>query len=468
MFGLHHLYMRNYWVGIAYLFSFGLFGFGWFFDLFLIAFYYWPEIKRSLKKAKDKHPKWVSKYRIKRNFCTILMTWCPLGGFIGLPYFYAGDILVAICRFLTLNIWFVGWIFDLFRLKSIINRYNNDIDEQIEKSLLLLSKQQEKINIEIKNNKGSNNANIANNQLEVEETKLDPKQAEKSNNIDEMKNIDSEQKNESISNLDLTNRNKPERQNTGKIEEKQIVNSKNEEIRVERRFRLKKTLYDAYIIWLGSLGFLGFHHLYLENWVMFLGHILTFGGFGIMWIADFCLMPWFVRSANKRLGFVNNDSNVSNQSKKDEIGSLDDLVAQVNNNNRTKTIGNSPKQLGNAIIAMSLDAQFGSSDNSSNEEMKTPQNQSASLSPASDINDANRKLQSVSPVSSEKAKELEKKNEEQRKEEKLKFRRKLYTAYLFWMPLMGFFGVYYLYFATLQNVFNSIFNTKYMVCWLDI
>ena len=35
-FGAHRFYLNNIGVGIIYLFTFGLFGFGWFLDLFLI------------------------------------------------------------------------------------------------------------------------------------------------------------------------------------------------------------------------------------------------------------------------------------------------------------------------------------------------------------------------------------------------------------------------------------------------
>lgn len=35
-FGAHRFYLNHIGVGIIYLFTFGLFGFGWFLDLFLI------------------------------------------------------------------------------------------------------------------------------------------------------------------------------------------------------------------------------------------------------------------------------------------------------------------------------------------------------------------------------------------------------------------------------------------------
>jgi len=75
-------------------------------------------------------------------------------------------------------------------------------------------------------------------------------------------------------------------------------------------FIFKKTYYHAYLTWFSGLGFFGLQHLYLQNWVIFLGHILTCGGCGIMWIVDFFLMPKFVKYSNEKLGL--NDSDDTN------------------------------------------------------------------------------------------------------------------------------------------------------------
>jgi len=165
----------------------------------------------------------------------------------------------------------------------------------------------------------------------------------------------------------------------------------------------KKTYYHSYLTWLSSLGFLGLHHLYLQNWIMLLGHILTLGGCGVFWIIDFCLMPSFIEYSNKKLGLI------------------DEPVREttINPNNIANGNDNDNKNDNNDVI-----------------------------------------ITNVATTESDEVRHIQYNAE-------IEYQRALYTTYLYWTPLMGMIGVYYIYLGKYSQFVLRFFTLNFLfIGWL--
>lgn len=107
IFGAHHFYLKRYLNGGFYAATFGLFGFGWIFDMLRLPVLY----ERYADEDKHKYPD------------EAYVFWFPFGLF-GLHHFYLGrkkwGILYA-CSFGCLGI---GWIIDGIRLPFLIKEFN--------------------------------------------------------------------------------------------------------------------------------------------------------------------------------------------------------------------------------------------------------------------------------------------------------------------------------------------------------
>ena len=97
-FGLHHYLNKNYIMGIVYTFSYGLFGIGWFYDIY--------------KEAK----KWPNSNQIKITRYIMIFFYLVIGLALK-DYFIPTFILCLISAFLMFNIF---W--DLFNIKNIAAR----------------------------------------------------------------------------------------------------------------------------------------------------------------------------------------------------------------------------------------------------------------------------------------------------------------------------------------------------------
>lgn len=108
--GFHHFYLRNHGLGCLYIFTLGLFGFGWILDICLLPYH--------VKKA-NKH--------IEEKQCYIweayIFAFSPLG-LLGAHHFYLGRILNGILYFFTFGCFGLGWIIDWFRISTLVKRTN--------------------------------------------------------------------------------------------------------------------------------------------------------------------------------------------------------------------------------------------------------------------------------------------------------------------------------------------------------
>jgi len=228
-------------------------------------------------------------------------------------------------------------------------------------------------------------------------------------------------------------------------------------------FIFKKTYYHAYLTWFSGLGFLGLQHLYLHNWAILLGHILTVGGCGVFWIADFFLLPKFVRYTNERLGlnetsdetsFESADKNVDNDNinNKNDI-KMQEIVSNIQINEESKKIDEETK--GN------------NEDNKYDNDNKSDNDNTADNNGNKDQNDVNiNRNVVISNLESKENKQIKQIQRTQLEDEK-RFYYALYTTYLYWTPLMGFIGVYYIYLGKYKQFFMRFMTLNFwLIGWI--
>lgn len=107
IFGAYHYYLGNVKLGLIYTFTLGIFGIGWIVDLFRM-------------------PKLVKKAGLdKRSVGTAYIMSMPPFGLFGAYHYYLGNYALGITYTLTLGIFSIGWIVDLFRMKKLVKAAND-------------------------------------------------------------------------------------------------------------------------------------------------------------------------------------------------------------------------------------------------------------------------------------------------------------------------------------------------------
>ena len=112
LFGAHHYYLGNYFLGIMYTCTLGIFTIGWITDLF--------RMKDLVKASNDP----TSDYGTTKVTAYILCV-SPLGLF-GAHHFYLERYLNGGFYLATLGLFGFGWIFDMFRLPVLYERYADE------------------------------------------------------------------------------------------------------------------------------------------------------------------------------------------------------------------------------------------------------------------------------------------------------------------------------------------------------
>lgn len=110
-FGAHRFYYGRRLSGTIYFITLGIFFIGWIVDLFLI-----PSLNRKADiRYQEGH--------IDYNICWLLLTFT---GLFGLHRIYMGKWLSGIIYLVTLGIFGVGYIYDLWTLNEQIDLINTD------------------------------------------------------------------------------------------------------------------------------------------------------------------------------------------------------------------------------------------------------------------------------------------------------------------------------------------------------
>lgn len=109
--GAHRFYFGKRWTGLLWLCTGGLFGVGWFIDLFLIP---------SMDAEAD------SRYLGGRYDYTLAWLLQTFGGVLGLHHFYLGRVLTGLVWLVTGGLCGVGWAYDFWRLNELVDTANRE------------------------------------------------------------------------------------------------------------------------------------------------------------------------------------------------------------------------------------------------------------------------------------------------------------------------------------------------------
>ena len=107
--GSHRFYYGKPVSGTIWLFTFGLFGIGWFVDLFLI-----PGMNRHADRTFRTGP-------VDYNVAWILLTYL---GVLGIHHFYMGKIWKGVLYLFTGGLFLIGLIYDFWTLNDQIDQIN--------------------------------------------------------------------------------------------------------------------------------------------------------------------------------------------------------------------------------------------------------------------------------------------------------------------------------------------------------
>ncbi|KAL3885057.1 hypothetical protein ACJMK2_025241 [Sinanodonta woodiana] len=112
--GAHHFYLRRFGFGVLYFFTLGLFGVGYLIDLFRMPYLV------ALANKEIAEPK----QRNKVNISDAYVLWFPCG-ILGFHHFYLKNPGLGVLYFLTLGVFGIGWLIDLFRIPSLVEEHNS-------------------------------------------------------------------------------------------------------------------------------------------------------------------------------------------------------------------------------------------------------------------------------------------------------------------------------------------------------
>jgi TM2 domain-containing membrane protein YozV len=107
--GAHRFYYGKRWTGLLWLCTGGLFGIGWFIDLFLIP---------GMDAEAD------SRYMSGRYDYTFAWLLQTFGGVLGLHHFYLGNVVTGLVWLVTGGLCGIGWAYDFWRLNELVDSAN--------------------------------------------------------------------------------------------------------------------------------------------------------------------------------------------------------------------------------------------------------------------------------------------------------------------------------------------------------
>lgn len=114
--GAHRFYYGKPLTGILWFFTFGLLGFGWIIDAFLIP---------SMDREADR------RYRPGRLDYNVAWLLLVFGGIFGLHRFYAGKIISGLLYFFTVGLFGFGYIYDVLTLNTQVDHLHANNENPI-------------------------------------------------------------------------------------------------------------------------------------------------------------------------------------------------------------------------------------------------------------------------------------------------------------------------------------------------
>ena len=122
--GAHHFYLRRWAWGIAYFFTFGLFGIGWVIDMCRMPTLVKMANEKLLEKCEE-----PSKDKLACEAYVLCLV--PFTGLLGGHHYYLGRYVFGIMYTFTFGLLGLGWLVDICRLTCLVNRVNKERQEGI-------------------------------------------------------------------------------------------------------------------------------------------------------------------------------------------------------------------------------------------------------------------------------------------------------------------------------------------------
>eukprot|EP01102_Stenamoeba_stenopodia_P006878 TRINITY_DN1920_c0_g1_i3.p1 TRINITY_DN1920_c0_g1~~TRINITY_DN1920_c0_g1_i3.p1 ORF type:complete len:336 (+),score=46.58 TRINITY_DN1920_c0_g1_i3:1089-2096(+) len=111
LFGLHRLYLGQYWHFFTYVFTGGNFGLGWIVDFIFLS----SIVSKNNETLHAENPS-----KADKTFINTFVLWLPPAGLFGLHRFYHGHHLHGYFYAFTGGNFGLSWMFDLCRLSSLV------------------------------------------------------------------------------------------------------------------------------------------------------------------------------------------------------------------------------------------------------------------------------------------------------------------------------------------------------------
>ncbi|XP_038058523.1 uncharacterized protein LOC119729810 [Patiria miniata] len=139
-FGFHHFYLKNISIGFNYMFTFGLFGFGWFVDFWRIpmlvkaanaeieAKWIW-EHEIAEVPNRDEVPEFKYEKPKRLSDCYLLGF---TTGFLGFHQHYLGRHVLGLVYIFTFGLFIVGVVSDWIRMPIHLKRYNQRLSNKLQ------------------------------------------------------------------------------------------------------------------------------------------------------------------------------------------------------------------------------------------------------------------------------------------------------------------------------------------------